>query len=87
MEMSLILSVTVLHHLVEKCRGRKYLWLKKFAIKNEIFLNFESSFFNVKFTLRNERSQKLIELKKTLKESCNTYTLYQSIKYDSKNNK
>ena len=61
--------------------------LKKFTTKNEIFLNFISRFFNVKFTLRKERHQQLIELKKILKESWNTYTLYQPIKYDSKNNK
>ena len=33
-EMFLILSLTVLLHLVEKCKERKYLRLKKFATKN-----------------------------------------------------
>ena len=64
METFLSLNLTVLLCLVEKCKGRKYLWLKKFATKIEVFLNFLSRFFNVKFTLRKERSQKLIELKK-----------------------
>ena len=64
MEMFLSLSLTILLCLVEKCKGQKYLWLRKFATKIEVFLNFVSRFFNVKFTSRKERSQKLIELKK-----------------------